>query len=115
MEFKKITYYIKIQHRSLTLYCDHLGAAYFAVNLFFYIWTKHVEIDFHFIWELVASKALQISLILTIQQLVDILKKPLPKVQFIYLWSKLCIYHMLNLKGSEEKSQLTNEGNGIHQ
>jgi hypothetical protein len=48
-----------------------------------------VEIDFHFIWELVVAKSLEILFIPSFYQLADVLTKPLISKRFHLLSSKL--------------------------
>jgi hypothetical protein len=42
--------------QSPILWCDNLGATYLMVNPIFHRRMKHVEVDYHFVGERVASK-----------------------------------------------------------
>ncbi|XP_019156474.1 PREDICTED: uncharacterized protein LOC109153138 [Ipomoea nil] len=65
-----------------TLWCDNLGPTYLCVNPVFHTGTKHVEIDFHFIRDKVASGDMLVHFVLTKDQLADIFTKPLPGPRF---------------------------------
>jgi hypothetical protein len=71
------------QHKPPRLWCDNLGATYLASNPVFYARTKHIEVDFHFVREQVARKALDIRFISSKDQLTDMLTKPLSNAPFI--------------------------------
>jgi len=76
-------------HYPPKLWCDNIGATYLSINPIFHARTKHVEIDFHFVWELVAAKSLEILFIPSSDQLEDVLTKPLVSNRFHLLSSKL--------------------------
>ncbi|XP_019170030.1 PREDICTED: uncharacterized protein LOC109165608 [Ipomoea nil] len=65
-----------------TLWCDNLGATYLAANPVFHARTKHVEIDFHFVYDKVAAGDFIVNFISTKDQLSDIFTKPLPAPRF---------------------------------
>jgi histone deacetylase 1/2 len=71
------------------LYCDNIGANYLTANATFHGRTKHVEIDFDFVRDLIQQNRLQVSYKAAIDQLADILTKPLPATRFLLLRSKM--------------------------
>lgn len=71
------------------LWCDNNGAKYLATNPVFHARTKHIEIDFHFVREMVARKEIQILFLSTEDQLADVLTKGLPVQRFEYFKHKL--------------------------
>jgi hypothetical protein len=66
------------QSRVPCLWCDKLGATYLTANPRFHGRTKHIEVDFHFVREQVASKQLQVRIISYADQLADGFTKALP-------------------------------------
>ena len=53
------------------LRCDNLGATYLSANPVFHARTKHIEIDYHFVRERVASKELEIRFVPSKDQVAD--------------------------------------------
>ncbi|GAA0174373.1 hypothetical protein LIER_43972 [Lithospermum erythrorhizon] len=71
------------------LWSDNLGATYLCANSVFHARTKHIKINFHFVREKVAWKELQIQLISSKDQIVDVLTKPLGTFRFQFFRDKL--------------------------
>ncbi|XP_019191498.1 PREDICTED: uncharacterized protein LOC109186038 [Ipomoea nil] len=72
-----------------TLWCDNLGVTYLCANPVFHARTKHVEIDYHFVRDKVASGDFLVNYVSTTDQLADIFTKPLPSPCFSALRGKL--------------------------
>ncbi|WVZ62530.1 hypothetical protein U9M48_012269 [Paspalum notatum var. saurae] len=70
------------QSEAPILWSDNLGAVYLTSNPMFHARTKHIEVDFHFVREQVARKALKVRFISSKDQLADIFTKALPKAPF---------------------------------
>lgn len=60
------------------IWYDNLGATYLYAKPIFYACTKHIEVDYYFVHDRVATKAIQIRFIPFKDQLVNVLTKPLP-------------------------------------
>lgn len=73
------------------LWCDNIGATFLASNLMFHARTKHVEIDYHFIRECVASGQLQIQFLCSKDQIANVLTKGLSTPRFQWLCDKLMV------------------------
>ena len=71
------------------IWCDNVSAAKLAHNPVFHSRTKHIEIDLHFIRDKVLVGDLKILYVPSVEQIADILTKPLNSSQFNYLRIKL--------------------------
>ena len=70
------------QHKAPLIWCDNLGATYLTTNPMFHARTKHIEVDFQFVREQVARKALEVRFISSKDQLADVLTKLVSRAPF---------------------------------
>ncbi|KAJ3705170.1 hypothetical protein LUZ61_008875 [Rhynchospora tenuis] len=75
-----------------TLWCDNIGATFLAANPMFHARTKHIEIDYHFVRERVASNKLCVRFVCSKDQLADVMTKPLATTRFQFLRNKLNVF-----------------------
>uniref|UniRef100_A0A2N9I804 Reverse transcriptase Ty1/copia-type domain-containing protein n=1 Tax=Fagus sylvatica TaxID=28930 RepID=A0A2N9I804_FAGSY len=71
------------------LWYDNIGATYLAANPIFHARTKHIEIDVHYVRDLVSAKALSIRFVSSKDQIADTFTKPLPTTKFNFLRDNL--------------------------
>jgi hypothetical protein len=72
-----------------TLLCDNLGATHLSFNPVQHSRMKHIQIDIHFVRDLVAKKILNVKHVHTADQLADLLTKPLSRQRTDYLRNKI--------------------------
>ena len=63
--------------------CDNQSGIQFSENPVFHDRSKHIDIRYHFIWDMVQRGAVRLDHIGTDEQVTDILTKPLGKVKFL--------------------------------
>ena len=68
-----------------------------SVNPVFHDKSKHIEIRYHFIRDMVQKGAIELQYILTDDQTTDVLTKPLPRVKFEYFRGKLGVEENISL------------------
>jgi hypothetical protein len=60
------------------LWCDNMGVKYLALNPIFHGRMKHVEVHYHFVWDRVLKKLLDVRFISTEDQVADGFTKTIP-------------------------------------
>lgn len=70
-------------------YCDNVSAFYMTANPVHHRWTKHIEIDIHFVREKVALGQVRVLHVPSSQQFADIMTKGLPVQLFTEFRSSL--------------------------
>ena len=82
------------------IHYDNQSCIHMSVNTVFYDKTKHIEIRYHYIRDMVQKGAVELQFVLTDDQIADILTKPLLKTKFDYFHRRL---------GVEENASLVEE------
>ena len=83
---KKVLTDYGISQDSMVVYCDNSSAIDISKNLVQHSKTKHIEIRYHFIRDLVERKIVCLEYILNERQNADIFTKPLDRSKFETLY-----------------------------
>lgn len=75
--------------RATIVYCDNVSAVYLSTNPVKHQRTKHIEIDLHFVRDLVAAGAVRVLYVPTTSEYADIFTKGLPTSVFTEFSSSL--------------------------
>lgn len=82
-----------------TLWVNNIGVTYLTLNP--HTHTKHMTIDFHFVWERVAYGHLGVKFIFEKDQPADIFTKPLVATKFATIRDKLTVsLKLIELEGA---------------
>lgn len=85
------------------LWCGNISAIVVASNPVYQARIRHVEVDYHYIKEMVIRKEIEVGYVATTDQLVDFLTKGLSSVRFNYLVSKLPVHQRpVSLRGLDK-------------
>ncbi|KAL6328179.1 hypothetical protein AAG906_034322 [Vitis piasezkii] len=81
-------------HEPPQFLCDNLSALHMIVNPVFHARSKHIELDYHFVREKVASGVLITRFLPSSLQVADIFTKALPKTSFQVFRFKLGVHKL---------------------
>ena len=76
------------------IYCDNQSCVKLLENLVFHDKSKHIEIKYHYIRDMVQRGAVKLWYVAIDEQIVDVLTKPLAIVKFYYFREKLGVLHI---------------------
>ena len=76
---------------STIIHCDNQSCIKLSENPMFHDRSKHIEMKYHFIRDLVQRGTLKLLYIRIDEQIADILTKPLTAAKFVYFRDKLGI------------------------
>jgi hypothetical protein len=88
---KLLTGLFDLEMRETMILCDNQSCIKMTENPVFHDRSKHIEIRYDFICDMVQRGALKLKYISTDEQVVDVLTKPLSRVKFEHFQDKLGI------------------------
>jgi hypothetical protein len=71
------------------IWCDNQSCMRFSENLVFHDRSKHIEIKYHYIRDMVHRGAVRLQYVTTEEQVADVLTKPLSRMKFEHFRDKL--------------------------
>jgi hypothetical protein len=88
---KLLTDIFDLEMRETAILCDNQSCIKMTENLVFHDRSKHIEIRYHVIRDMVQRGALKLQYISTDEQVADVLTEPLSRVKFEHFRDKLGI------------------------
>jgi hypothetical protein len=73
------------------IWCDNRSYMKLLENLVFHDRSKHIEINYHYIRDMVQKGAVRLQYVTTEEQVVDVLTKPLSRMKFEHFRDKLVV------------------------
>jgi len=83
---------LSVQQGGVQLHCDNQSATYLAKNHIYYARTKHIDVRFHKIRELIASGEIVLQKIGTEENAADMVTKPVTTDKFKHYLNLLNVY-----------------------
>ena len=78
-----------LQLDATCIYCENQSCVKLSENPMFHDKSKHIEIKYHYIRDMVQKGEVKLQYVVTEEQIADVLTKPLARVKFEYFREKL--------------------------
>jgi hypothetical protein len=78
-----------LEMEAIVILCDNQSCIKMTNNLVFHDKSKHIEIQYHYIHDMVQRGAIKLQYVGIDEQVVDVLTKPLSHVKFEYFRDKI--------------------------
>jgi hypothetical protein len=88
---KLLTGLFDLEMEATMILCDNQSYINMTENLVFHENSKHIEIQYHYIHDMVQRGAIKLQYVSTDEQVADVLIKPLSRVKFEHFRDKLGI------------------------
>jgi hypothetical protein len=88
---KLLTGLFDLEMEATTILCDNQSCIKMTKNHVFHDKSKHIEIQYHYIYDILQRGAIKLQYVSTDEQVADVLTKPLSRVKFEHFRDKLGI------------------------
>ncbi|KAK3005774.1 hypothetical protein RJ639_016073 [Escallonia herrerae] len=95
-----------LKQESSTVYCDNQSAIHLTKNQMFHERTKHIDVRFHFIWDVVSQGTVMVERIFIVENSADMMTKHIPEIKF-----KHCL-DLIGNQTSESVQHIENPNEG---
>lgn len=76
-------------HQNVVFYCDNKRALHSIINLIYHAHTNHIDIQYHFVCDVVVDKNILLQNIHTDNNVSDMLSEPIVREKFVYCGTSL--------------------------
>jgi hypothetical protein len=87
--WKLLTGIFDLELEPTLIHSDNQSCMKLTENPVFHDRSKHIEIKYHYIWDMLQRRVVELQYISTDEQIADILTKPLSRVKYEYFKDKL--------------------------
>ena len=88
---KLLTGLFDLEMEATVILCDNQSCIKMTENPVFHDKSKHIEIRYHYICDMVQRGAINLQYVRTYEKVADVLTKPMSWVKFEYFWDKLSV------------------------